>query len=107
MCSFLFLFYCNVFDAIGGLDLVLLPGVAFTRTGYRLGHGMGHYDKYLKKLFDTNPGRADISAPLKGNLEQKIQDNKTILIGLAFKQQIVDDLPIEEHDFLLDMVLTG
>lgn len=83
----------------------MVPGVAFTRKGHRLGHGMGHYDKYLKKLFDTNPGRA--SMELTGNLEQKIQDNKTILIGLAFKQQIVDDLPVEKHDFLLDMVLTG
>lgn len=77
---------------VGPLDLILLPGVAFSSSGGRLGHGMGYYDKYLHKYFDT--------------FNRKI--NKTHLIGLAFREQIVDDgeLPLDPLDYPLDFVLT-
>ena len=61
--------------------LMLLPGVAFTMDGRRLGRGGGFYDRYLEK------GR--------GNL---------ILAGTAYPCQIVDDLPAEPHDVLMDKV---
>lgn len=40
-------------------------------------------------------------------LEDKAKNGKTILIGLALKEQIVkkDELPLDEHDFPLDFVL--
>ncbi|XP_037035108.1 5-formyltetrahydrofolate cyclo-ligase isoform X2 [Bradysia coprophila] len=90
----------------GGLDLILLPGVAFTKSGGRMGHGMGYYDKYIQGLFDTCPGRA---APneWRGNLNGKMNEKKTILIGLAFKQQVVENVPIDETDILLDSVITS
>ncbi|XP_063701319.1 5-formyltetrahydrofolate cyclo-ligase [Culicoides brevitarsis] len=74
-----------------GLDLIILPGVAFTRCGNRLGHGMGYYDKFLKKFFEQH------------------DKTKTALIGVAFKEQIVEmgDLPMEAHDEKLDQVLTS
>lgn len=77
------------------LDLILMPGVAFTRNGGRLGHGMGYYDKYLYKYFNRFPDRAKI--------------DKTLLVGLGFREQLVDDdqLPLDKFDYPLDLVLTS
>lgn len=77
----------------GPLDLILIPGVAFTNAGGRCGHGMGYYDKYLHTYFQT--------------YDRKI--NKTHLIGLAFREQIVnnENLPLDPLDFPLDTVLTS
>ncbi|KAJ8925491.1 hypothetical protein NQ315_009329 [Exocentrus adspersus] len=74
----------NALDA--GLDLLILPGVAFTKEGLRLGHGAGYYDKYqtkLKELLEVPP----------------------VSIAVAFKEQIVDEVPVEETDVKLDQVL--
>lgn len=78
-----------------GLDLIILPGVAFTKCGNRLGHGMGYYDKYLTRFFARHP-----------NVQT---DKEIMLIGVAFKQQLVDmkELPMESHDFKLDLVVTS
>ena len=68
------------------LDVMLIPGMAFTKNGKRLGRGKGYYDTYLSKA--------------KNNLPQP---PKTI--ALAFKQQIVDNVPTDELDFLIDKVM--
>ncbi|XP_031635871.1 5-formyltetrahydrofolate cyclo-ligase [Contarinia nasturtii] len=94
----------------GGLDLILLPGVAFTRKGGRLGHGMGYYDKYLSEHFEQNQHRRcnDLSlSSSETSISTKLKDKKTILLGLAFKEQIVDDVPLEETDVLLDDIITA
>ena len=66
------------------LDLVVMPGVAFTEAGARLGHGKGYYDKYLASLRDPKP----------------------TTIALAFREQILDELPTGPHDVPVDLVLT-
>ncbi|XP_076648420.1 methenyltetrahydrofolate synthetase [Halictus rubicundus] len=71
----------------GGLDLIILPGVAFTIDGKRLGHGMGYYDSFL-------------NAYLK-------KYKKPHLIAVAFNEQIRDDIPTAENDVFVDLVLTG
>ncbi|OXU29145.1 5-formyltetrahydrofolate cyclo-ligase [Nasonia vitripennis] len=71
----------------GGLDLIILPGVAFTKSGKRLGHGMGYYDKYLESIA----------------LHEK---RMPYLVAVAFNEQIYEDIPTNEKDFLLDLVLT-
>ena len=60
----------------------IIPGLAFTRGGKRLGYGGGWYDRFLA------------SAP-KG----------AVKIGVAYSFQIVEDLPAEPHDIpLTDLV---
>lgn len=62
----------------------IIPGLAFTRGGKRLGYGGGWYDRLLA------------SAP-KG----------AIKIGVAYSFQIVDDLPSEPHDIQITDVVDG
>lgn len=63
------------------IDVALIPGVAFSKSGVRLGYGKGVYDR----LFH----------------------NATALkIGLAYLFQITDEIPKEEHDLLMDIVVT-
>ena len=64
-------------------DLVLVPGVAFSRAGHRLGRGGGFYDRLLV-------GRA------KGAMK----------LGICFALQLLDSIPTEEHDAVLDAVIT-
>lgn len=65
------------------LDLILVPGLAFTETGHRLGYGGGYYDGFLSTL-----------------------KKPVTTIALAFKFQIVESLPIEPHDVPVDYILT-
>lgn len=61
--------------------LVIVPGVAFTRAGDRLGRGGGHFDRFL-------------------------QHHKGPKLALAFELQLVDSLPTEVHDIRMDAVIT-
>ena len=63
------------------IDLVIVPGLAFTRSGARLGFGAGYYDRFLVNY-----------------------TGKTI--ALALSPQIKQNIPIEAHDQLIQEVLT-
>uniref|UniRef100_A0A915HKR1 5-formyltetrahydrofolate cyclo-ligase n=1 Tax=Romanomermis culicivorax TaxID=13658 RepID=A0A915HKR1_ROMCU len=78
----------EAFDT-GGLDLILTPGVAFTKYGCRLGHGKGYYDGYLTKY------------------THKFLHQRPYVLGLAFKEQILDFVPTGDNDFLLDEVTSN
>ena len=65
-------------------DLLLVPGLAFTAAGGRLGRGGGHYDRLLAR-----PGRAGYRA-----------------LGVGFAFQLLPGLPREDHDADLDGVVT-
>lgn len=65
------------------LDLILMPGVAFDRQGGRLGYGAAFYDRFLSKL-----------------------DKKVDKIALAYHFQILDNIPMDEHDVRIDGVIT-
>jgi 5-formyltetrahydrofolate cyclo-ligase len=62
--------------------LVLVPGLAFDRSGGRLGRGAGYYDRAL--------------APVAARPE------RALLIGVAFAAQIVASVPVEAHDVRMD-----
>ncbi|MCA9386487.1 5-formyltetrahydrofolate cyclo-ligase [Candidatus Dojkabacteria bacterium] len=61
--------------------IAIVPGLAFTKDGKRLGRGGGWYDRFFAK--------------------HKVKRK----IGLCFKEQILKDLPVEEHDILMDEVI--
>jgi len=75
----------------GVIDLIILPGVAFDRTGGRIGHGRGYYDCLVERITLANQEKGR-SPPL--------------LVGLALDEQIVDKVPMEEHDRVLDAIVT-
>jgi len=56
-------------------DVALVPGLAFTRTGDRLGRGRGYYDRFIASLPD-----------------------RTRRIGVAFRCQMTENVPLEAHD---------
>jgi 5-formyltetrahydrofolate cyclo-ligase len=64
---------------------VLVPGVAFTRDGHRLGQGGGFYDRSLPRL----------------------RASGCTLIGVAFREQIVDEIPVDAHDQMVGQVVTA
>ena len=66
-------------------DLMIVPMVAFDRSGARLGYGGGFYDRSLEKLR---------------------QKKKTIAIGFAYSSQEVFKIPTEKTDQNLDIVVT-
>ena len=70
---------------IGDLFAICLPGLAFDRTGARLGYGKGYYDHYLK--------------PHDGV-------RRPIMIGVGYDFQLIDSVPQEVHDQLLDYIVT-
>lgn len=64
-------------------DAIIVPGVAFDKRGNRLGYGGGYYDRFI------------------GELTRDI-----LLVGVAFDEQLVDELPVEEYDKQVHLVVT-
>jgi 5-formyltetrahydrofolate cyclo-ligase len=65
------------------LDLVVTPGLAFDRSGGRLGYGKGYYDRFLHRL----------------------RDDATKL-AICFECQLFPEIPVTSHDIRMDMVVT-
>ena len=61
--------------------LVLMPGLAFTKKGDRMGYGGGYYDKFL----------------------QAEPDHPTV--ALCYDFQMMESLPVQDHDIPVDLVL--
>ncbi len=65
------------------IDLFVVPGLGFTRDGKRLGRGGGYYDSTLKAAIE-----------------------RSRRVGLGFSEQVVDDIPVNADDVLMDLVVT-
>lgn len=61
--------------------VVIVPGLAFSRRGARLGRGKGYYDRYLG-------------------------EHSVYKIGICWEGQIFEEVTIEEHDVPMDAVIT-
>lgn len=66
------------------LDMIIVPLVAFDRTGARLGYGGGCYDRYLPTVSPA-----------------------CHVIGIAFDEQRVDDVPTDAHDLPLPNIISA
>jgi len=65
------------------LDLVIVPGVAFDKSGYRIGYGGGYYDRFIPRLSD-----------------------KATTVSLAFDMQLVDKVPTNQYDIPVEYIVT-
>ncbi len=63
------------------LDLLIVPGVAFTPAGDRLGYGGGYYDRFIPRCPQAR------------------------MLALAFAEQMVETLPTEAHDLRVPLVI--
>ncbi len=63
------------------LELIVVPAVAYDRKGNRLGRGKGFYDRLLGST-------------------------KATKVGVAYEFQIVDEVPVEQHDIPMDIVIS-
>lgn len=71
------------FSSLKTIDVAIVPGMAFTPDGHRLGRGKGYYDRFLAQLHTT-----------------------TVKIGVCFPFQLVEHLPSEPHDIRMDKVIS-
>lgn len=62
--------------------VMLIPGAAFSETGARIGYGKGYYDRYLERI------------PCAER------------IALCYEMQIVEDIPVDEHDIPVSVIVT-
>jgi 5-formyltetrahydrofolate cyclo-ligase len=66
---------------VSKIDLIIVPGVAFDKKGYRLGYGKGYYDRLLTS-------------------------KRTFSIGLAYSFQLLENLPHDTYDKRLDAIVS-
>lgn len=64
------------------INLLIVPGLAYTRKGFRLGFGGGYYDRYLMNF-----------------------NGKTV--SLAFHFQVIPQVPVEKHDIPVSKIITN
>ncbi|TMV50815.1 5-formyltetrahydrofolate cyclo-ligase [Paenibacillus mesophilus] len=76
-----------VWKRASDIDVMLVPGLAFDCEGGRLGYGGGYYDAFIRRCRE-NAGKE----PFK--------------LALAFDAQIVPEVPMDNHDFRVDAILS-
>ena len=62
-------------------DVLLIPGLAFTKDGHRLGRGKGYYDRYMEKFKGTK-------------------------IGICFEESLLELIPVDPHDVVMNYVVS-
>ena len=62
-------------------EVVLVPGLSFSKTGARLGRGRGYFDRYLSR-------------------------HRPLAVGVAYESQLHEDLPVDSSDWPMNFVVT-
>ena len=70
----------EAFHQLDQIDLIIVPGVAFDKNNNRLGRGKAYYDKILIQT-------------------------KAFKVGVCFNFQMAPDVPVDQHDVKMDLVL--
>ena len=73
------------------IGFVLVPGVAFTRRGERLGYGGGYYDGFIRGL---------------GAQGLALGAQRPVLVAAAFSLQVLPEVPLSDRDQRVDLVVT-
>lgn len=68
---------------VANIDMIIVPGLGFDKQGNRIGRGRGFYDRFLAH-----------------------RDWKGVSCGLGFEEQVVEEVPRQEHDMQIDMLVT-
>lgn len=94
---------CERLNTLNEVEFALLPGVAFTRDGARLGYGGGFYDKLLMKQLAIRLGEQTTLAksPVMARMT-----HRTALAAAAFALQIVEQIPQEATDIKVEWIIT-
>ena len=71
----------NPVEFKGKIDLTVVPGLAFSKEGHRIGYGKGYYDRFL-------------------------EINDTYKVGLTFDELLFDEIPAEPHDIRVNKIIT-
>jgi 5-formyltetrahydrofolate cyclo-ligase len=109
------------------LGVLLVPGLAFDESLWRLGYGGGYYDRLLARLaapwagatHDGDPAPISGESAVPGSdvslapapdaspaLAVSAPCRRPLLVAAAFELQIVDAIPTEPHDIPLDAIVT-
>ena len=70
--------YC---EDVKKIEVIIVPAIALTRVGHRLGYGFGYYDRYLSA-------------------------KKPKTIALSYSKQIIKSFPYSDHDVRIDCMVT-
>lgn len=65
---------------IGRIDLIVVPGIGFDKTGNRIGFGRGYYDRFLENYPDS------------------------VKVSIAYDFQLIEKIEVEEHDKKVDII---
>ncbi len=68
---------------VGNPEIILIPGLAFDKKGFRLGSGQGYFDRFLATL-----------------------PKETLTVGICFDMQLLPEIPTEEHDVPVQYIVT-
>lgn len=105
-----------------GLDLIVMPGMAFDHAFRRLGHGKGYYDHFLTRysaketavtprmpFLGKKPGAVETQT-----IRKKKKRNETnpdsFTVALALNEQMLppsEELPVSHHDWPVDTLIVG